>query len=249
MSDSSAQPPFTPDELANISTFATDSARVQYDLCGLSPREDVLIRRYFSAQGARLLDIGCGYGRTTVPLHRMGYRVIGIDIVERMIFEARKKHPEVAWALMSATDLAVRDASVDYVLFSFNGIDCISPLARRERALREIHRVLRPGGCLIYSSHNWLAQVATVLRNPSRSRRLWLNVRKGRLGPGYQHVRQPEGELVLFHGMPPREIRRLRRMGFSRVSIHSGKIPSRFNGRGLWATLLFDAWPNYVAHR
>jgi len=101
-----SSPQFTPEELTNIATFATDAARAQYHLYGLTPGEEHVVRRCFTTPDARLLDIGCGYGRTTVPLHRMGYRVVGLDIVERMIVEARKSHPEVAWALMSATDLA-----------------------------------------------------------------------------------------------------------------------------------------------
>lgn len=249
MPGSGSQPSFTPEELVNIATFATDAARAQYHLYGLSPREDTLVRRYFPSQGARLLDIGCGYGRTTVPLYHMGYRVAGLDIVERMIVEARKSHPEVTWALMSATDLAIHDASADYALFSANGIDCISPLERRDKALREIRRVLRPGGCFIYSAHNWLAQVVTASRNRTRREHLLLNARRGRLGPGYLRVPQAEGELVLYYGTPPGEIRRLRRAGFQRVSLHSGKLSPRFEGRGRWANLLFDAWPYYVAYR
>lgn len=244
-----SQPSFTPEELVNIATFATDSARAQYHLYGLSTQEDALVQRYFPVRGARMLDIGCGYGRTTVPLHRMGYRVVGLDIVERMIVEARKSHPEVPWVLMSATDLAVPDASMDYVLFSANGIDCISPLERRAQALREIHRVLRPGGCFIYSAHNWLAQVLTAFHNPTRREHLWRNVREGRLGAGYLRVPQAEGELVLYYGTPPGEMRRLRRAGFDRISIHSGKLSPRLDGRGRWANLLFDAWPYYVAYR
>jgi SAM-dependent methyltransferase len=249
MPGSGSPPQFTPEELTNIATFATDAARAQYHLYGLTPREELLVRRHFSEPRARLLDIGCGYGRTTVPLHRMGYRAVGIDIVERMIVEARKGHPEVPWALMSATDLAATDASVGYVLFSANGIDCISPLPRRDQALREIHRVLRPGGCFIYSAHNWLAQMVTAGRNAKRREHLWLNVRRGRLAPGYLRVPQAEGELVLYYGTPPGEMRRLRRAGFRRVTMHSGKISPRFDGRGRWANYLFDAWPYYVAYR
>ncbi len=244
-----SSPQFTPDELTNIATFATDAARAQYHLYGLTPGEEHVVRRCFTKPGTRLLDIGCGYGRTTVPLHRMGYHVVGLDIVERMIVEARKSHPEVAWALMSATDLAAADASVEYVFFPANGIDCISPLPRRDRALREIHRVLRPGGCLVYSAHNWLAQLVTASRNATRREHLWLNVRRGRLGPGYLRVPQAEGELILYYGTPAGEIRRLRRAGFRNISMHSGKMSRRFHGRGRWANYLFDAWPYYVAYR
>jgi SAM-dependent methyltransferase len=249
MSGLRASGAFTPDEMVNMATFATDAAHAQYHLHGLTPREEALVRRFFPDQGGRLLDVGCGYGRTTVPLHRMGYRVIGLDIVERMIRLARREHPEVRWGLVSATDLAARSGSVDYVLFSANGIDCISPLTRREQALREVHRVLRPGGCFIYSAHNWLAQVMTSLRNPTRRQHLWRNVRRGRLGPGYLRVPQAEGELVLYYGTPGGEMRRLRRLGFRDVSLHGGKISPRFETRGRLAHYLFDAWPYYVAHR
>jgi len=51
------------------------------------------------------------------------------------------------------------DASLDAAIFSYNGIDCIYPLAARIRCMREVHRVLRPGGCFMLSSHNYIGSV------------------------------------------------------------------------------------------
>src|SRR5262245_14801619 len=115
---------FTDEERQNIAVFGTDNARAHYEAFGLTPAEERAVRRHFTSPGARVLDLGCGYGRTTIPLVRMGFRAIGVDIVPRMIEGARQRHPDISWALMSATDLAFRDASVDYVLFSASGLDC-----------------------------------------------------------------------------------------------------------------------------
>ena len=240
---------FTPEEQVNIATFGTETARAQYNVYGLTGREEVLIQRYFRIPGARVVDLGCGYGRTTVPLQQKGFRVLGLDVVPRMIEEARRSHPDVGWALGSATDLPLPDESVDYVLFSANGLDCIHPLLRRERALAEIRRVLRPGGCAVYSSHNWAAQIVSSAYHPTRRRQLWRNLRHGRFRPGYLRIAQGEGELVLYYGTPAAEVRRLRRLGFRSVALHAGKISPRLEGRSMLLTAMFDAWPHYVAHR
>jgi SAM-dependent methyltransferase len=184
-----------------------------------------------------------------VPLAQLGYRVFGIDIAPRMIADAAREHPSIRFALMSATDLALGAASMDHVFFSANGIDCIFPADRRDQALREIHRVLKPGGWLLYSAHNWVAQAVTSLRNPTRREHFLANVRRGRVGPGYLTVPQAEGELVLYYGWPVSEVRRLRRLGFRDVRVHSGKISPRLDRLGGLSRTLFDAWPYYAARR
>ena len=105
-------------------------------------------------RNAKLLDIGIGGGRTTKHLLDFCSNYTGVDYVREYVDDTAKKFPEanILWA--DAKDLTpFEDRSFDFVLFSFNGLDCISH-EDRLMALCEIHRVLRPGGIFMFSSHN-----------------------------------------------------------------------------------------------
>ena len=67
---------------------------------GLFHYEEMLIDKYFSA-GGKTLDIGCGAGRVTIPLHERGFQVVGMDYAEKMI--------DVARALNDSIDYRVGD--------------------------------------------------------------------------------------------------------------------------------------------
>jgi len=55
---------------------------------------------------ARVLDAGCGTGRVAVRLHEMGYDVVGVDVDESMLAQARAAAPGLAWR---HADLATMD--------------------------------------------------------------------------------------------------------------------------------------------
>ncbi|MGY6172149.1 class I SAM-dependent methyltransferase [Candidatus Mycoplasma pogonae] len=131
---------------------------VAVDQIGLWKSEMAIFSKYFSKQG-RLLDLGCGSGRTTFGLYDLGYRnLIGVDLSHNMIQQAQNialdKNVAIEFFQGDATQLQFEDASFDNCLFSFNGFNAIPTEMLRRQALHEIHRILKSGGIYIFTSHN-----------------------------------------------------------------------------------------------
>ena len=89
-----------------------------------------------------LLDVCCGTGDLAVEAARLGARVTGLDFSERMLERARRKAPALTWVRGDALALPFGDASFAAATVGF-GIRNVDDL---EQALRELRRVLRPGG-------------------------------------------------------------------------------------------------------
>lgn len=108
--------------------------------------------------GKRLLEVGCGMGTDLLQFARGGARVTGVDLTPRSI-ETSRRHLELYgqsgdFALTDAEKLPFADESFD-VAYS-NGVLHHSP--DTAEAVREIHRVLRPGGLarvMLYHRHSW----------------------------------------------------------------------------------------------
>ena len=105
-------------------------------------------------QGARVLDIGVGGGRTCGFIAPKAGSYVGIDFSETMIAAAKARHPHLDLRHADARGLPMfADGAFDFVLFSFNGIDSVDD-ADRARILAEVRRLLRGGGTFVFSSHN-----------------------------------------------------------------------------------------------
>jgi ubiquinone/menaquinone biosynthesis C-methylase UbiE len=91
--------------------------------------------------GRVLLDLAAGTGKLTRPLARAGARVIAVDPSEPMLAKLRATVPGAKVHVATAEELPLADGSVDAVTVAqaFHWFD-------HDRALREVHRVLRPGG-------------------------------------------------------------------------------------------------------
>jgi len=95
--------------------------------------------------GDRVLDACCGTGDLAIESRRHGAaEVVGLDFAERMLERARRKEPSIEWLQGDVLALPFADASFDAATVGF-GIRNVDDL---EAALRELRRVLRPGGRL-----------------------------------------------------------------------------------------------------
>ncbi|MFV0444353.1 MAG: class I SAM-dependent methyltransferase [Planctomycetaceae bacterium] len=143
---------------------APDAMTAYTQSTGLRTDEAALVAKYFPSAGARILDLGVGSGRTTAPLHNMGYHVTGIEYCADLVAAAAQLHPEVDIRRGDARSLPFPDAEFDAAWFSWNGIDYMVPFAERLQVLTEIHRVVRPGGVFLVSSHNALGCLYRLTR-------------------------------------------------------------------------------------
>jgi SAM-dependent methyltransferase len=103
-----------------------------------------------------MLDLGVGAGRTGYTFAPLVRRYVGLDYSSRMLERARGligEQENVELVLGDARDLSGLGGPFDFVLFSFNGIDAVAH-EDRLKILGEVGRVLRPGGCFLFSAHS-----------------------------------------------------------------------------------------------
>jgi demethylmenaquinone methyltransferase/2-methoxy-6-polyprenyl-1,4-benzoquinol methylase len=92
----------------------------------------------------RVLDVCCGTGDLAIAGREAGGDVIGLDFSERMLARARRKSDAIEWIRGDATALPFPDDVFDAVTVGFG----VRNLDDMESGLRELARVLRPGGRL-----------------------------------------------------------------------------------------------------
>jgi SAM-dependent methyltransferase len=97
--------------------------------------------------GRQTVDIGCGEGRLTRHLKELGHKIVGIDASPSMIAAARELDGEMDLRIGDAAALPIEDASTDLAVafMSLHDIDALGP------AVREIARILEPGGRLCFA--------------------------------------------------------------------------------------------------
>ncbi|MEU4738951.1 class I SAM-dependent methyltransferase [Actinosynnema sp. NPDC023658] len=92
-------------------------------------------------------DVGCGPGRISGHLKRLGVDVSGIDLSPEMVAVARRDHPDVRFEVGSMLDLDLPDASLGGALGWYSVIHV--PWDLHPAVFAEFHRVLAPGGLLL----------------------------------------------------------------------------------------------------
>lgn len=116
-------------------------------------------------KGQRLLEVGCGIGIDLVQFAKHGAIVTGIDLAETPLELAKQNFAlhDVSgdFRIMNGEDMQFNDDSFDVVY-------CRAALPYtydKQRMIREIHRVLRPGGeafFMVFNRYSWLNLISRL---------------------------------------------------------------------------------------
>jgi demethylmenaquinone methyltransferase/2-methoxy-6-polyprenyl-1,4-benzoquinol methylase len=144
--------------LGNVVTLAPDAVRTMFDriapvydamnrvmTVGLDLRWRRLAAAAVVRRGDRVLDAACGTGDLALADARAGAgEVVGLDFSEQMLVRARRKAPGLEWVRGDLLAMPFPDGSFDAATVGFG----IRNVADLDLGLRELRRVLRPGGRL-----------------------------------------------------------------------------------------------------
>jgi SAM-dependent methyltransferase len=112
--------------------------------------------------GMSVLELGCGAGYFTRELARSGADIVAIDVSPELLEIARANcsAPNVRYEIQNAYELSYPDADFDSVV----GSSVLHHL-EIEEALREIYRVLKPGGTICFTEPNMLNPQIAIQKN------------------------------------------------------------------------------------
>ena len=114
------------------------------------------------SHGDTILDAGCGTGMFTVDLISLGSRVIGLDVSLPMLARARQKSRGYPFqtVLGDILSLPFPDGSFDKVV----SVTALEFIQDGKRAVGELFRVTRSGGCVVAATLNSLSPWASRRR-------------------------------------------------------------------------------------
>ena len=112
--------------------------------------------------GMSVLELGCGTGYFTRELACSGANIVAVDVSPDLleIAKANSSAPNVRYEIQNAYKMSYPDAVFDFVV----GSSVLHHL-EIEAALREIYRVLKPGGTICFTEPNMLNPQIAIQKN------------------------------------------------------------------------------------
>ncbi|MBU6998425.1 MAG: class I SAM-dependent methyltransferase [Theionarchaea archaeon] len=100
-------------------------------------------------KGREAMDFGCGAGRSTRFLKRLGFHTVGVDISTEMLRKAREIDPEGDYRIIEENTLSQVEADFfDLVLCAFT-FDNIPTMEKKIKNFKEIRRILKEEGRIV----------------------------------------------------------------------------------------------------
>jgi SAM-dependent methyltransferase len=228
----------------------------QYDATrDFRPGEAHMMTTYLRCRG-NLLDVGCGTGRLSFLLADRCAPVDAFDIVPEVIASAKRRLAHeggpLRFFVADATNIPAPSGVYDNVIFGYNGIEGIPTPALREKALREIHRVLRRGGRFVFSTKSCFTREWVIEFGVKRRIKALLAAVGAMEGDGTSALRgdivhREHGRTVRLHTSNPFSVRRqLRKIGFKVLAFNSeSRIERGKPEPTFWSN--FDSWDHFYA--
>lgn len=150
------------DEVAEA--WWSDDIRWVRTLKNLVPGRLKWFDRHADWAGKEVLDLGCAGGFMAEAMAEKGAKVTGIDPAEQAIDAARahaaQMGHDIRYDVGVGESLPYADASFDYVVC----VDVLEHVQDLDQVLREVARVLRPGGLFLFDTinRNPIARLATI---------------------------------------------------------------------------------------
>lgn len=138
-------------------------------------------REHCPASG-RLLDLGCGTGRLSIPAAQEGRWVVAVDLSPRMLEVVGKKAREASVIVhrlaVNIVELdCLADASFDHVACLFSTLGLVEGRENRIQVLRHAYRLLRPGGVFVLHVHNRWMHLGTRFGRQMLFKNWWRSLR------------------------------------------------------------------------
>jgi SAM-dependent methyltransferase len=129
----------------NKSVFSRNTAVYEVDYW--RPDEEEAVK--FLKPG-KLLIGGVGAGRTV--LEKQAFEITAVDISPAMVKACKERWPQIDVLVMDLQKTSFPSVSFDAVFLPFNTMACVDDL---DTTLKEMHRILKPGGTLLFTMPNF----------------------------------------------------------------------------------------------
>ena len=192
------------------------------------------------ATGLAALDAGCGTGFQTAVLAGLGYGAHGVDVSARSLAVARARLPGATFVRGRLEALPYADGRFDAAVCCGSTLSFVPDPAG---ALRELGRVLRPGGRLLLEvEHKWSADLVWMAASALAGGRLGYGVSAGEL---WRALTRPldEGCVIAYPGYGALRLFTVAEIG--RFLLPAGLTPTRMWGVHSATGLL----PSTILHR